>query len=118
MRGEKRDQNLSAFSDWVIGDSSVSTFYKELQKNREGGGSDLLMYTVCCCMCACVCVFVSVCVCVFARERESSLITLIISSNYLQTANEFLRNLIMLCMCSHHHPFCTAAINLLINKYN
>lgn len=24
----------------------------------------------------------------------------------------------MLCMCSHHHPFCTAAINLLINKYN
>lgn len=70
MRGEKRDQNLSAFSDWVIGDSSVSTFYKELQKNREGGGSDLLMYTVCCCMCARVCVFVSVCVCVFARERE------------------------------------------------
>lgn len=111
MRGEKRDQNLSAFSDWVIGDSSVSTFYKELQKNREGGGSDLLMYTVCCCVC--VCVFVR------ERERESSLITLIISSNYLQTANEFLRNLIMLCMlCSHHHPFCTAAINLLINKYN
>lgn len=48
MRGEKRDQNLSAFGDWVIGDGSVSTFHKELQKNREGGGSDLLMYTVCC----------------------------------------------------------------------
>lgn len=52
MRGEKRDQNLSAFSDWVIGDGSVSTFHKELQKNREGGGGgDLLMYTVCCLAC-------------------------------------------------------------------
>ena len=116
MRGEKRHQNLSAFSDWVIGDSSVSTFYKELQKNREGGGSDLLMYTVCCSVCVHVCVCVCVCVCL--SKRESSLITLIISSNYLQTPNEFLRNLIMLCMRSHHHPFCTAAINLLINKYN
>lgn len=58
MRGEKRDQNLSAFGDWVIGDGSVSTFHKELQKNREGGGSDLLMYTVCC----------SVCVRVYVRE--------------------------------------------------
>lgn len=60
MRGEKRDQNLSAFSDWVIGDGSVSTFHKELQKNREGGGSVLLMYTVCC----------LVCVRVRVRERE------------------------------------------------
>lgn len=59
-----------------------------------------------------VCVRSCVCICV------CTLITLIISSNYLQTANEFLRNPIMLCMCSHHHPFCTAAINLLINKYN
>lgn len=58
-------------------------------------------------------------VCVYVCKRIwRTLITLIISSNYLQTANEFLRNLIMLCMCSHHHPFCTAAINLLINKYN
>lgn len=68
------------------------------------------------------CMLFGVCARVSAREggsrRESSLITLIISSNYLQTANEFLRNLIMLCMCSHHHPFCMAAINLLINKYN
>lgn len=68
MRGEKRDQNLSAFSDWVIGDSSVSTFYKELQKNREGGGSDLLMYTVCCSVC--VCVRACMCVCEGERERE------------------------------------------------
>lgn len=56
MRGEKRDQNLSVLSDWVIGDGSVSTFHKELQKNREGGGGDLLMYTVSCLACARACV--------------------------------------------------------------
>ena len=44
--GRKRDQNLSVFSDWVILDSTVSTFHKELQKTREGGRGDLLMYTV------------------------------------------------------------------------
>lgn len=60
---------------------------------------------------------VSKCVCTYTCPWHT-LITLIISSNYLQTANEFLRNPIMLRVCSHHHPFCTAAINLLINKYN
>lgn len=68
-------------------------------------GEIFLMYVVAVHQCVCVCTW-------------RTLITLIISSNYLQTANEFLRNPIMLCMCSHHHPFCTAAINLLINKYN
>lgn len=34
--GRKRDQNPSVFSDWVILDSTVSTFHKELQKTRQG----------------------------------------------------------------------------------
>lgn len=41
MRREKRDQNLSVCSDWVILDSTVSTFRTELQKSREGGSGDI-----------------------------------------------------------------------------
>lgn len=60
--GRKRDQNVSVFSDWVILDGTVSTFRKQLQKTREGGRGDLLMYTVlyqCLIVCVCVRVYVT-----------------------------------------------------------
>lgn len=88
-------------SDGVISDRSVSTF--QLQKLWWVVGRNLLMCTVP--------------VCVWGGGMWLPLITLIISSNYLQTANEFLRNRIMLCVRSHH-PLCSLTINLLINKYN
>lgn len=52
----KWDQNLSVFGDWDIQDSTVSTFHKESQKNKEGGDVDILIYTVPVCVCVCVCV--------------------------------------------------------------
>lgn len=60
MRGEKTDQNLSVFSDWVILDSNISTFQTELQKSKEGGRGDLFdVY----CMCFRVRTYTLVCVC-------------------------------------------------------
>ena len=64
--GRKRDQNLSVLSDWVVLDSTVSTFHKELQESREGGRGDLLMYTVP--VLERVCVFV----CVYAHVTHSN----------------------------------------------
>ena len=66
MRREKRDQNLSVCSDWVILDSTVSTFRTELQKSREGGSGDIFDVYVTNVLvrahtrvCVCVCVHMS-----------------------------------------------------------
>lgn len=107
---EKKRGSKSLCLQWLGYSRQHCQHFPQRVAGNQGGavlGRDLLMYTVQVCGCVCV-----------RTCTWRTLITLIISSNYLQTANEFLRNPIMLCMCSHHHPFCTAAINLLINKYN